>query len=313
MQAAGPQQTLARFVAFVPGLRGGLFLSWWTLGLLVLIIGLLLYLLMRRQAKKTHHLTASMGALLAQRSQELARTTEAMMMTKQILENLNLTDTITGLHNRRYLSMVIGNDASAVLDVYRNAMSSAPIPNQDLVFYVIGVDQFKQLQNRHGADLVNEILKRTAQVLRKASRETDLVLRWTDEEFLLLTRHTSRTEAHIVADRIRKLMGEQSIRTPQIAIGWSCSVGYAAFPFLASDPEWLGWEKVLDIATTCLQTARHIGPNVWAGVQAKEGIQRETHGKLIPAELGKLVEQGVIQVQSSHPDLFGRRVGEVLG
>lgn len=310
---AGPLQPLTRFIAIAPGRSGGLFLSWWMLGLVILVFGTLAYLLVRREMKKTQHLKDSMSALLTQRNQELARTTEAMVMTKQILENLNLTDTITGLHNRRYLSMVIENDASAVLDVYRNTRSPEPLPNQDLVFFLVGLDQFKQHQTRHGADLANELLKRTAQMLRKASRETDLVLRWADEEFLLLTRHTSRAEAHIVAERIRKLVGEQIIRTPHLAIAWSCSIGYTAFPFLVSDPEWLGWEKVLDVAMTCLKTSRNIGPNTWAGVLAKEGLQRDSHGKRLITELGKLVQEGVLQAESSHPDLFKRRVGEVLG
>jgi diguanylate cyclase (GGDEF)-like protein len=263
--------------------------------------------------RKLEHLKVAMGALVGQRSQELARASETLKVTKQILENLNLIDQVTGLHNRKYLAMVADTDVLAVLRLYDDLESDAPLANRDLLYFVVGVDGQHLLQSRHGADLVREILKRVAQVLRKCSRETDLVLRMDEEQFLLVARNCTRAEAPVIAERIRSLMASQSVRTQQTAVAWSCSIGFAAFPFQVVDREWITWERVIEMAGACFTAAKRLGPSTWIGVGAKDGLKQQVHGRHLPGELPLLVQAGVMETFSNRPDPMGRRTGEVIG
>jgi predicted signal transduction protein with EAL and GGDEF domain len=147
-------------------------------------------------------------------------------------------------------------------------------------------------------------------------RESDAVIRWGGEEFLVVARNTSRSEAPELAERLRVALASQSIASPKGEIvRWTCSVGFAPFPFQTTDPSWLGWDRIVELTDTCLEVAKKSGRNAWVGIQPREGLERAQHGPRIPRELRRLVDEGVLEVLSSRDDPFGKtkKVGEILG
>ena len=96
---------------------------------------------------------------------------------------------------------------------------------------------------------------------------------------------------------------------------WTCSVGYACYPFALEDLAWLGWERVVEIADACLYLAKRGGRNAWAGAEALPGLARAAHGPRLPWELLQLRDEGVIELKANRAEVVrrGPRSGEVFG
>src|SRR5205814_904163 len=82
---------------------------------------------------------------------------------------------------------------------------------------------------------------------------SDVLVRWGGEEFLFIARNTSRGEAAMIAERIRAAVEEHEFAIDDThSVRLTCSVGFAAFPFIAEDPTRTTWEEVVDVADICL-------------------------------------------------------------
>jgi diguanylate cyclase (GGDEF)-like protein len=260
---------------------------------------------------------AKMGleAKVASLGKELEKSNRTLHEALTAIENENFTDPLTDLHNRRYISAVIKADVAKVQRVYRDSGPQIQ-ENQDLVFLMVDLDHFSLINEYYGAAVGDQVLVAVAQALRRIVRESDAVIRWGGEEFLVVARCTSRREAPELAERIRTVVADQSIETPKgELLRWTCSVGFAAYPFQTADLSWLGWDRVVELTDVCLDVAKKSGRNAWVGIQGREGLQRAKHGSRLPKEVRQLVDEGALEVLSSREDPFGRtkKVGEILG
>jgi len=186
------------------------------------------------------------------------------------LKELCLTDTLTGLPNRRYLFQAVELDVAVTLRAHRTAASEGVPPRgPDLVFYVLDLDDFKSVNDDFGRVAGDSVLQQVAEVLVQTSRASDLVVRWGGEEFLVLSRHVDRAGARAFAERIR-----QAVRSHIFTAGngrtlhRTCSVGFAVFPFLPEDPEGVVWETVLGLADQACYAAKRSGRDAWVGILA---------------------------------------------
>jgi diguanylate cyclase (GGDEF)-like protein len=102
---------------------------------------------------------------------------------------LALCDDLTGVGNRRRLDRDLAIEAS----------------NGDTPVAVIkvDVDHFKRINDAHGHDAGDQVLRAVADVLRSEVRTGDVVYRYSGEEFCVLLAQTNTTEAGQVAERIR--------------------------------------------------------------------------------------------------------------
>lgn len=272
---------------------------------------LFLALRLRRVAKGRRLLETQVSTL----TRELEKANRTLHEALTAIENENFTDPLTDLHNRRYISAVIKADVAKVQRVYRDLGPGVP-ENQDLLFLLVDLDHFHLVNEYHGSSLGDQVLVLVAQALRRIVRETDAVIRWGGDEFLVVARNASRREAPALAERIRTILAGQSLQTAKgEPLRWTCSVGFAAFPFQAADSAWLAWDRVVELSDACLEVAKKSGRNAWVGIQAGEGLDRARHGPRLARELRQLVGEGVLEVLSSREDPFGKskKVGEILG
>jgi diguanylate cyclase (GGDEF)-like protein len=249
-------------------------------------------------------------------TQDLDRSNQTLHGALAAIENENFTDPLTELRNRRYLSAIIKSDVAKVQRVYRDTASLEQLANQDLLFLMVDLDHFSRINDYYSQAVGDQVLVAVAQALKRVFRETDAVIRWGGEEFLVVTKNTTRAEAPELAERIRTAIAGLSVETTKgEVLRWTCCVGVAAFPFQIKDFNWLGWERVVEIATTCVEVAKLSGRNAWVGVLAKDGLDRVKHGSRIPKDLKHLVDEGVLEVLASRDDPFGKtkKVGEILG
>ena len=248
-------------------------------------------------------------------AKELEKAQRTLHEALTALENENFTDPVTELPNRRYLTAVIKADVARVQRIYRDS-GPGPLDNQDLVFLMVDLDHFSQMNDFFGQPVGDQVLGAVAGALRHCFRESDLVARWGGDEFLVVARNTSRRHAPELAERVRGALAALSLETPKgELLRWTCSVGFAAFPFQPEDLSWFGWDRVVELADACLEVAKKSGRNAWVGLQPKAGLDRARHGARIPRGIRQLVDEGVLEVVSSREDPFGKsqRVGEILG
>jgi two-component system cell cycle response regulator len=135
------------------------------------------------------------------------------------LEQLATQDDLTGLYNYRYLHTRL-NEEFKRSERYRDPLACV----------MIDIDYFKRVNDRHGHDVGDAVLRETSERLRKAVREIDVVTRYGGEEFLLVLPSTNFSGALAVADRVWRSVGSDTFNLPTGPERVSISLGVAVFP-----------------------------------------------------------------------------------
>jgi two-component system, cell cycle response regulator len=116
------------------------------------------------------------------------------MSVRQTIE-LAVTDTLTGLHNRRYLD----NHLKMLFD--RSAARGRP-----LSACIVDIDRFKAVNDTFGHDAGDEVLKEFAKRVRSTVRGADLACRFGGEEFVVVMPDTDSEAASVIAERLRAMV-----------------------------------------------------------------------------------------------------------
>ncbi|CAN5159973.1 ligand-binding sensor domain-containing diguanylate cyclase [soil metagenome] len=236
--------------------------SWWfRLGLVLGLIGVYFVLLQLRT-----RLLRRSKRLLEVKVRERTRELEALSLE---LEQSSLTDPLTGLRNRRFLTQHIEGDVAQTLRQYEDLLERGlPLPaDPDLIFFLIDIDHFKAINDEHGHAAGDAVLMQMRSRLQPVFREGDHLVRWGGEEFLIVARSSSRAHAAELAERARAMVAETPFTLPVGgAIPISCSLGFACFPLATAQPRALDWSAVIALADSALFAAKAAGRNGWAGV-----------------------------------------------
>lgn len=254
----------------------------------------------KKVAERTEELNKS-NAVLTQAQNELE-------VAYQKLEEASLTDPLTGLNNRRFLMKSITADIAIVERSYNNWLSSQanvalPIgqpSEQDLMFMLLDIDLFKSINDTYGHNAGDKMLEQFSLILKNTLRESDYLVRWGGEEFLIVIRYCNREEVPELAERIRQKVenfvfdvGNGQITTK------TCSIGMAAYPFYRTKPSAMTWEQVIDTADRALYLAKNHGRNCWVNVLAASASQTELVNPAVHDSLISLAAAGVIKIESS--------------
>ncbi len=199
--------------------------------------------------------------------QKQGRLEKELADTNRELLDASLTDMLTGVRNRRFFVNSIESDVRQVLDSFTRP-GNEEVRNRDLIFYLIDIDHFKQVNDRFGHHVGDKILIEVARRINSAARLSDAVIRWGGEEFLLVSRRTDRIDAHILAKRILDSVGllPYVIAGIENEIQVSCSLGWAAFPWMKTEPALKTHNQVLTVADYALYHAKGLGRNRAVGL-----------------------------------------------
>jgi diguanylate cyclase (GGDEF)-like protein len=203
------------------------------------------------------------------------RLNQELKRANDILEEASLTDPMTGIRNRRYFSATIEADVSQSLRSYSDQREPR---TRDLVFYLIDADNFKEINDNYGHDVGDRTLVEMSHRISSAIRHSDVLLRWGGEEFLIVSRYTDRREAETLASRVLVAVGGVPfvLRSPNELLYRTCSIGWAAFPWLPADPGRVSYEEVLSLADSGLRRAKQAGKNRAVGVLPGEKCSAPT-------------------------------------
>ena len=198
------------------------------------------------------------------------RLNRELRRTNLVLQEASLTDPLTGLRNRRYFSATIEADVSQALRSYADNHDAR---TRDLVFYLIDADNFKEVNDRYGHDIGDKVLLEMARRLSSSIRHSDVLVRWGGEEFLIVSRYTDRREAELLAERVLSAVADLpfSLSRPEETIFRTCSMGWAAFPWMPADPRAVSYEEVLTLADRGLNQAKRSGKNRAVGMLPAAG------------------------------------------
>ena len=131
------------------------------------------------------------------------------------------TDALTGVTNR-----------AAFDDLLSAELARAARHGQDAALLMLDIDHFKRLNDEHGHQAGDEVLRLVGVTLRETSREYDTPARYGGEEFAVILPATSRDEGVKIAERVRA-----AIAAMPTGLNLTASFGVATFPLDGVDPE----------------------------------------------------------------------------
>ena len=241
--------------------------TWWAYLLYVLsalsLMAWFVYaqqLKLRREEQYSRRLEQEVGV----RTQELAERNGELQEANEKLHEASNTDALTGLRNRRYFFHEIG----AMLDrmEWPTGDDRRAGGVDEFVFLMVDLDHFKPVNDTHGHEAGDNMLKSVSAALLKACRSSDTVIRWGGDEFLVVARRTGVDEASRLAERVRDAIASTVFPLGNNHVArTTSSIGFAAFPFFDDDPQRLGWEQVLKVADLGMYRAKQ-ERNAWCGV-----------------------------------------------
>ena len=161
-------------------------------------------------------------------------------------ERLSLTDDLTKLHNARYLRQFLVNEIKRARRYKTNVAA-----------LFLDLDDFKRVNDLHGHLVGSHALMEVASVILPSVRDTDCVVRYGGDEFVIVLPETGIDEAAQVADRIRaKIEQHQFTGGRRLKVSLTASFGIAVFPEHALSPQ-----QLIDCADTAMYGAKAADKN----------------------------------------------------
>lgn len=168
-----------------------------------------------------------------------------------------LTDSLTGLHNRRYLSRHLDG---LLADARKNS--------KPLALLMVDIDHFKNVNDTHGHAVGDEVIRVVANRLQQHVRSFDTVARWGGEEFVVAMPDASLDVATTVAERLRRKIAVAPARMDAEGLELPITVSIGIAVVAASND---GAAELLQRADTALYAAKRAGRNRVASSGECEG------------------------------------------
>jgi diguanylate cyclase (GGDEF)-like protein len=173
------------------------------------------------------------------------RAGERIIDLQNRLTEASLRDPVTGLYARRYLQECA---EKIVAGVVRRGKRIALV--------MCDLDHFKQVNDTHGHDAGDLVLKESAKVISQSVRAADIVIRFGGEEFLVVLIDVDEGDAVRVAEKIRERVQSSSVELPSGVVKMAISAGVSEFPSDAED-----FWRCIKSADLALYSAKELGRN----------------------------------------------------
>lgn len=158
------------------------------------------------------------------------------------MEKLAFTDPLTSLFNRTYMDMALQRELE------RTRRSGSP-----LGLLLIDLDFFKKVNDTHGHEIGDEVLREFGQLLKNKVRSYDVPCRYGGEEFCVLLPGSNAANVVTVAERIRKSCEDQTFSTKELI--QTISIGTSVYPELSRE------QNLISDADKALYSAKQSGRN----------------------------------------------------
>ena len=161
------------------------------------------------------------------------------------MEKLAITDSLTGLYNRRFFFAFAENE-----------IERSRRYNKDLSIIMMDIDHFKKINDKFGHQIGDQVLKEIAEICLSILRKVDVMCRYGGEEFAVLLPETEVGDAAHAAERMCTAISSLRLKTEKGDVSVSVSIGVAEM-----DKSRGSFEKLLAAADGALYSAKEAGRN----------------------------------------------------
>jgi diguanylate cyclase (GGDEF)-like protein len=193
----------------------------------------------------------------------------------KLLKSQTLKDPLTQCYNRRFLE-----------DYINQYEPLAKRNKSEIGLFMLDLDYFKKVNDEHGHQAGDHILKEVVDIIRKQIRESDLLVRFGGEEFLvILLEVQNKNFSENVAEKVRQAVERHQFKVSEgVIINKTISIGVASFP---DDGDSI--REVIKYADVALYQAKQNGRNTvvrfkpemwheWCEVAKVQGVEDHAHG-----------------------------------
>lgn len=148
----------------------------------------------------------------------VAERTKDLQITNEKLQHLATRDSLTDILNR-----------GSFFETAQHMLELAKRQNTSAAFVLMDLDHFKIINDTHGHFVGDQVLIHFAQTIQTLLRKSDLVGRVGGEEFALFLPDTSIDAAFHLADKIRKIISESTLKIDDKTLNYTVSLGIEEF------------------------------------------------------------------------------------
>jgi diguanylate cyclase (GGDEF)-like protein len=177
--------------------------------------------------------------------EEIRRYATELATSNRRLKEAALLDPLTGIPNRRY-----------AMDRIQQEWSAAERSGRPLACMLIDVDHFKRVNDTHGHDVGDLVLRQVADCLKHTARTQDVICRIGGEEFLALCPDTDAAAASQCAERLRKAVGALRFPVGASVLQLTISIGVAAM-----DAGMASFDSLMKASDQAVYAAKQAGRN----------------------------------------------------
>ncbi|HLP45060.1 MAG TPA: diguanylate cyclase [Candidatus Kapabacteria bacterium] len=238
---------------------------------------------------------------------------DAFELQRKVVE-AGYTDYLTEMWNRRFLYERIGSSFSMKSNADFKNFSGGPrnseLSNNSFIFLLLDLDNFKEINDTYGHSTGDKVLKQFTEIIHNEFRKSDFIIRWGGDEFLMVLKYSSLDQVITLAERFCREVSKKTFDLGNNETRpLTCSIGFAAYPFLQTQSDLFTWEEVFDIADIALYAAKNSGRNGWVGIFSTDKVnpdnlyrQNEKGKKKMLPNIEQLLENGELDVQTSLSD-----------
>jgi diguanylate cyclase (GGDEF)-like protein len=200
-------------------------------------------------------LTVLAGAIMFVLYRRAAHANARLHELNTQLEFHSMRDSLTGLHNRRSFQQKMAGRTGQARDRRKETGEGVDC------FALMDIDHFKQINDRWGHGVGDAVLVEVARRLNATVRDTDMVLRWGGEEFMIYAPGADRAHVTEMIARVLNAIGATPVDAGSCEVPVTMTAGVITLPFGGSAGDAFDWEGGIRLADWALYQGKANGRN----------------------------------------------------
>ena len=234
--------------------------------------------------------TVMAGIFIFMLYRKVRKVNEELQNANKQLEFHAVRDPLTGLYNRRsFVEMM--KSRTALAEAERREENG---DNPDCLI-LMDIDLFKHINDTWGHSIGDAVLTEVAARLKASVRDTDMVLRWGGEEFLIYSPKSNPEQITRLVDRVLRTIGEKPVKVGDLQIPVTVTAGFISLPFSGVPEGLCSWEKTLQMADMALYLGKAHGRNRAYGL-AKLLVPHEEAMPVLDHDLSAAISAGMVEL-----------------
>lgn len=197
------------------------------------------------------------------------------------LSDQAVRDPLTGLLNRRSVKSLL--------------MQHQRLAGEMDAIFLLDIDFFKQINDGHGHLAGDEVLRTLAKRLKRVCRDSDPVVRWGGEEFLIILKNTSREALENFSTRLLNAIGSEPITHGKHSMRVTATGGFVTIPLPGTEAHELSWERTIQLADLLLYYGKAHGRNQVNGVVAFTPTEADESSELMFENIDAAMRDGLVE------------------